>query len=407
MRISNNTNLNILNSITKFNFCAGYTKLYTDFDGTYFPFSQESIVYHDNKSITKANQMYGAFKDFINVAKEKFSLLITTGRSALEMYGILNYFEENNVDFNKPKGYIFRDGLEEVDNINDESLDSVSDSHLLYLKDEIKNIIYGIDKNITIIEPDSNKWIKGRENKTLETLFEKLEPKLRQKYVSIVAENNGMMELAFSPDTDIKPYFETINEYFRENGIPADINLYNNDKCLYIPYQKDEFSDKYVFMPANTIFIRPRKDGVKTDKLNKPKEDVRKIIENSSNDLVIVAGDGSNDIEMLNPLNYIDLLGITFDKEKSVEELFEQKDVLSAIEKLPLISIITGENECMDSILKIKSLLDKIGIYKIFVAKNPSKDFLNKVKQGMLTYSDENSEYKYNLGYSLYKEILE
>ena len=112
MRISNNTNLNIINSITKFNFCAGYTKLYTDFDGTYFPFSQESIVYHDNESITKANQMYSTFRNFIGIAKEKFSLLVTTGRSALEMYGILNYFKERNVDFNMPKGYIFRDGLE-------------------------------------------------------------------------------------------------------------------------------------------------------------------------------------------------------------------------------------------------------------------------------------------------------
>lgn len=150
MRIANNTNSSTVNSITKFNFCAGYTKLYTDFDGTYFPFSQESIVYQDNESIKKANQMYTAFKEFIGIAKEKFSLLITTGRSALEMYGILNYFKDSNVNFNRPKGYIFRDGLEEVDNVNDGSLDSVSDSHLLDLKENLTQIIQSIDKFIFI-----------------------------------------------------------------------------------------------------------------------------------------------------------------------------------------------------------------------------------------------------------------
>ena len=88
------------------------------------------------------------------------------------------------------------------------------------------------------------------------------------------------------------------------------------------------------------------------------------------------------------------------------EENLAQEEVLSAISKLPLVSIVTGENRCMGEILKIKEELDKKGIHKIFNAKNPSEEFLAKLKEGMLIYSGENAEYRDNLGVELLEEIL-
>ena len=184
-----------------------------------------------------------------------------------------------------------------------------------------------------------------------------------------------------------------------------DIEFYYSDSIRHVPCQEGSSAEP-VYKKANTIFVRPAKDGIKADKLNKPKQEIREIIKNNSNDLVVVAGDDSNDFEMLNPLNYLDIFGVSIDENMPIEEILAQEEVLSAISKLPLVSIVTGENRCMGEILKIKEELDKKGIYKIFNAKNPSEEFLAKLKEGMLIYSGENAEYRDNLGVELLKEIL-
>ena len=51
------------------------------------------------------------------------------------------------------------------------------------------------------------------------------------------------------------------------------------------------------------LVYTPKIDGNELTKVFDTKEAVSKAIKN--NDLVIVAGDGSNDFEMLNPLEYI------------------------------------------------------------------------------------------------------
>jgi len=402
MKISNNFNANI----TRYSFCAGKTRLYTDFDGTYFPFSQNSIRKEDEESIEKANEMYSGFKSFANKAKEKFSILITTGRNKWEMLGALTDFKKSGVDFNLPNGYIFSNGVEEISDIKNENLSKTLTPELFKRKEDIKGIIKDLDSEIEIIEPIANTRISGRENETVSALFETLELKARKKYVSLVSETSGMLELAFTPNIDIKPYYEQIDAYFKEHKIPVDIEFYYSDRVRYLPYQK-ESSDECIYERANTIFIRPAQEGIKTDKLNRPKNEIREIIQNNSNDLVAVAGDDSNDIEMLNPLNYIDIFNVSYDKNLAIEEILKQDEVLSAISKLPLVVIITGENPCMDTILKMKKILDDKGIHKIFNAKNSSKEFLNKLKEGMLIYSTENGQYKENLGFDLYEELLQ
>lgn len=402
MKISNTLQNNTIN----INFRAGNTKLYTDFDGTYFPFSQDALMRKDEKSILKTNSMFSDFKKFIDKAKEKFSLFITTGRSKAEMFGVINIFKQMNVIFNVPVGYVLRDGLEEISSMGIENLDSVSNSQFLKNTNSIIKIIRGIDDKLTIIEPVSNKWIKGRENDVLQSKFEKLSPEKQQRYVSIVSEDNGMLEIAFTPNIDTKSYVSKITEYYKKNNIPVNIQSYNSDNNVYVPVKEDISSLRYIFKPSNTIFIKPIKDGVIPDKLIQTKNEVKNIIQNKSNDLVVAAGDGLNDINMLNPLNYIDILGISINKKKTIEELLEQEEVLSAISELPLVVIVTGEHECMEPILKIKEILDQKGIQKIFTAKNPSSEFLDKIKLGMLIYSENNDEYKYNLGYDLYEELL-
>jgi len=254
------------------NFNAGKTKLYTDFDGTYFPSNQYFVQFRIPSDILMLQKMYGAFQKFFNIAQGQFETIVTTGRDIFDLEKALNIFKKSNVNIPPFQGYIFEDGLKEM-------------------------------------------------------------------------KNYDMEDFSFNPE---------------------------------------DFPNK----------------------LYQPKEQVRKIIKENSNDLVIVTGNDWNDADMLNPLNYIDIFGVEYNRCISLEELLDREDVINAIKKLPLISIVAGNNDSMKEILKIKHLLDKKGIHKIFQAKKPQTELLQKIKEGMRVYSMENSEYKNNLSTELQKEIL-
>ena len=146
MKISNN----YYTKITRFNFCAGKTRLYTDFDGTYFPFSQDSIRRDDKESISKANKMYSDFRNFTNKAKGKFSILITTGRNKWEMFGALNDFKKSKLNINLPNGYIFNNGVEEIKDISNENLSADLNPELFRRKEDIKQIISKLEENSSV-----------------------------------------------------------------------------------------------------------------------------------------------------------------------------------------------------------------------------------------------------------------
>ena len=262
-----------INAITSnISFRAGKTKLYTDFDGTYFPTSQYFVQLKIPSDISMLQNMYNSFQRFFDAAQEQFAIIITTGRNMFNFENVLNLFKNSNIDIPPFQGYIFEDGLEEM-------------------------------------------------------------------------KNYDMEDFSLNPD--------------------------------YFP-----------------------------NKLYQPKQEVKKIVEKNSNDLVIVAGNDWNDVDMLNPLNYIDIFGAEYNHCISLEELLDRKDVINAIKNLPLVSIVAGDSDKTREILKIKHLLDERGIHKIFHAKKPQTELLQKIKQGMQVYSLENSEYKNNLSAEIQKEIL-
>ena len=260
------------NNIKSFNFCAGKTKLYTDFDGTYFPSYEYLIFCNAPNDVAMIRKMYKSFQDFLNIAKEQFEIIISTGRDMFDFAKVLDIFKKANVDIPEIHGYVFEDGFEEMKNYNMENF-------------------------------------------------------------------------------SINP-----------NDFP--------------------------------------------NKLYQPKEQVRKIVENNSNDLVIVAGNEWNDVDMLNPLNYIDIFNAEYNRCLTMEELLDRKEVIDALQKLPLISIVASDSRNISQLLKLKELLDKKGIHKIFHAKKPEKELLQQIKKGMQVYCMENSEYKNNLGLDLKKEIM-
>ena len=260
-------------SITKYNYCAGKTQLYTDFDGTYFPSNQYFVMFKYPSDISMLQKMYSGFQGFFNIAKEQFETIITTGRDMFDFKRAIDIFQKSNVTFPQVQGYVFGDGLME-------------------LKDSSLNL-----NSVSMTEEDF------------------------------------------------------------------------------------------------------------PNKLYQPKAQVKRIVENNSNDLIIVAGNDWNDVDMLNPLNYLDVFNIEYNRCIDLEDLLNQEDILDALRKMPLVSIVSGNSKNIAGILKIKHILDKKGIYKIFYAKNPETELLKRIKQGMYIYSQDNEEYRNNLNPLLLNEI--
>lgn len=408
MRISPISPLNKKN----LSFKTGNTRLYTDFDGTFFPFPQDILIdKRANQEYSLMNKMHESIKAFVSTAKDKFSIVVTTGRSRNEMQYLFQYLTKPSSSFFLPKDFIFRDGLEEaqiaMETPDDLVLTPVSVSCEREKNKELaKKIIRSVDKNITILEPDINKSMKDYGEYSLEYHFKLLSSKSRKRYVSVIAESNGLIEMVFSPNVDTKDYVKKFSDYYKKTRQKTQIQSIDSDSSYYVPFQEDDTSE-YTYRKANTIFIKPMGNNDPVNKLDKPKEQVRKIVEGQKDDLVIVAGDGSNDAQMLNPLNYLDIYGLNIDKSKPVEDILSDPKVVNAIRKLPLICIIAGDAANLGQILEIKRLLDDIGISKILWAEDSKSELLPKIKRGMLIYSDLNNEYKYSLGYDLYRNILE
>ena len=263
-------------NVKSMNFRAGKTKLYTDFDGTFFPSNQFLVKFKLPDEILKLQKMYCGFSKFFEAAKGQFSTIITTGRDISDMEKAITVLKNSDIKFPPVQGYVFEDGLAQ---------------------------------------------------------------------------------------TNESPVFD-----------------FNNSTILFYD---DDFPNK----------------------LTQTKNEVRKIVETESNDLVIVAGNEWNDADMLNPLNYIDIFDVEYNRCIDIEQLLSRDDVLNAIRKLPLVSIVSSKSKNLKMILKIKKILDKKGIYKIFYAKNPESELLEKIKQGMFLYGLENNEYKKNLSPKL-KQML-
>ena len=401
-----------LSNYKRISFKAGNTKLYTDFDGTFFPFPQDILVdERASKEFSIMNKMHERIKSFVSTAKDKFSIVVTTGRSRNEMQYLFQYLTKPSSSFFLPKDFIFRDGLEEaqitVGATNDMVLIPVATSYEQKKNKELaKRIIKSVDKNITILEPDINKSMKDYGKHSLEYQFRLLSGKNRKRYVSVIAESNGLIEMVFSPNVNTRDYVKKFREYFATIRPKMQIQSIDSDSSYYVPFQEDDTSE-YTYRKANTIFVKPMENNDPVNKLDKPKEQVRRIVEEKGDDLVIVAGDGSNDAQMLNPLNYVDIYGLNIDKSQPVEYILSDPNVVDAIKQLPLICIVAGNGSNLGSILEIKKSLDEKGISKILWAEDSKSELLPKIKRGMLIYSDLNSEYKYNLGYDLYREILE
>lgn len=319
----------IANSI---NFTAGKVELYTDFDGTYCPAKHSSL--HDPNANMFMNEYCDRMDKFIKSTEGDLHVNITTGRTLGEYESISWLLKMRNFKLPLPETIITKNGSDRhIKNGTDDDFYNKGhfpysfnktykskECHLKELTNWDGNEIYKevrrlADKyKIRFVEGDSENSVFDYGEKSLFSNG-KLNPDewkrlpikngiIQQHQVPIAdyslgSRKDGILKLhfIFSPDYGFCPERNWIYDNFM------------NDLKAYFSTKKVHYNIKWE--PANnqnkhriSCSITPEYEHGELTKLYDTKEAVKKAIKN--NDIVITAGDGSNDFDMLNPLKYLD-----------------------------------------------------------------------------------------------------
>lgn len=403
-------------------FKAGKTRVFADFDNTYTPFShndmcQKDVFVNDQNQRNHFNNYFNNFKNLKDAAKDKFSLTITTGRNAAEYIFVENALKEQNLDYFSPDYLVTRDGADKFikENgrwIKEENKDKIIQEkaygwNAQKIKSDLKRIISLNTKDSFVIESPVNRTKWDYPGISMQDELEKTNPYNIKNYVSFSKDENNIIEIAFSNKLPVDRLKQLINWYLNNNRIDSVLSHYPKDNNAYFP-QYDNGLVRYE--PGNRMIIKPKVDNKPLTKLYDVKEEVKAVVVNDTNDFVIAAGDEINDEEMLNPLNYIDIFGINIDKNKPINEILENENVLDAIYKLPLKIIIVGNSPNLEHLREMDRILKSKGLDKITCINSPDdppNGLVNAIKKAMYKYSEQNDEYSYYMGMDLFKYLLE
>lgn len=403
-------------------FKAGKTSVYTDFDRTYTPFSHVEMcadytLPEGSEKRFLFNEYFQKIKDFSDIAKGKVLLTITTGRNVSEYKYVEQKLKDKHLNYFSPDAVITKDGGDRFvkqdnkwckDSQKTEAIKTSTNGwDALKIKIAIKDIIRQESKNPVFIESPVNRTKDDYGAISLEEQFDKLSDKEKENYVSFTKDEDNSIEIAFSnkiPSAKIK---EKIEDYLKKNNINAVVKHYPQDFNGFCPQFKN---GEKLILPGDRMFIKPAPEGKQISKLYDVKDALKKVINGSTDDLIIAAGDESNDEEMLNPLNYLDLYGINIDKHKPVSEILKDENALEALGKMPFAAIIVGSSKKLDHLREMDKMLREKGINKIICipdSLDKNNGFVEAIKTAMYDYAEKNPLYSYEMGMDLYTSLMD
>ncbi len=353
-------------------FKSGKVKGYFDFDDTYLPVSHAQLKSEapgQNQELKQYCQELESF--FYQIHKEGgFNFSITTGRTLGEYEAISNLIREKGYKLPFPDSVIVKNGSDEYIKTKNDGEFYVrgifpfnQDSRNLEKEQEIRNMtnwdadsIRAKVKNILeshdfdVVEADSENSVEDYGTRSLFSQGKlRYEDKTIQRYPGMSPKSDWNVGLR--NDGKSKIYFTLP---YDTNYCPERTEVKNTlqkEICGYL----DKNGVKYGYYSIdNSIAGRP---AVEIEPLMHDKTlfqrgltklyDTKKALERAikENDLVIVAGDGSNDKTMLNPLSYLNI-----DKEK-FPLLYKSRDPKMFMEYLTY-----NEQQCQSIIKQLEDM---------------------------------------------------
>ena len=388
----------------KINFTAGKVEVFSDFDGTYCPARHSSL--HDVNSDGFMPEYCDRIDKFLKSTEGDLHFNITTGRTYGEYECISWLLRMRNFRLPFPETLITKDGSDRlIRNGSDsdfyergvfpfsydrrfkekeEHIKSMTNWDGAGIHDELKRLV-GKYK-IRLVEADSQNSVFDYGDRSLFSEG-KLNPEdwrnlpSRDGHIlehqTPVAEyvlgsrNDGNLKfyLVFPPDYGYCPERNWIYDNFMD-----DLRAYMSSKNIHynMEWEGPEQYNKFRI----SCSITPQFENGPLTKLYDTKEAVKKALKND--DVVITAGDGSNDFDMLNPLRYLDKDFLTECEKNSKNKTFYQKDMQGKLEDLQ--KIYNGDNSTYIKALRQELTqngflrkLEELPLYSIVIKKEHSK----------------------------------
>ncbi len=369
-------------------FKAGHTTIISDFDGTYMPATFDHSVVVSKKGYFDSYDYFEYFSKFQKLfsgLKDKCEFILSSGRNIYET----EFFFKNlpNPSYvPKPDYFISSNGSDILERDGDgfsykrALISKQKESDITTLSgwdtEKIKGITRSILKNegFEVIESkvNSNKQEYGEFSS--EANIERLKTPYSNKVASIRQDEHLHLNVAFTKDSDEQTILTTlkkIEDTLTNSGIKANYSF--NSKNPYAGNQR------IIELTPRIKYLTGEEGSL--SKLYDPLLRIQSAAKN--NDLIIVAGDSSNDKPMLNLINYF---------KKNMQ--LTQKDM----DNLPVISIIVeNKNSKITSLKNELAKFNHDSIKKMIVV-NPNgsgdvKTLHEAIELAIKSYSDQNNSF--------------
>ena len=382
--------MHITNVTSHLNFMAGKVHVYSDFDGTYCPAKHSSL--HNEGENGFMNEYCSKMDKFIKSTEGDMHFHVTTGRTFGEYDAISHLLRMRNFRLPLPESFISKNGSDEfIKNGSDAEFYEKGVFPYKYtepnkLKEEeikkltnwdggkLKTFIRDLADRykLRFVEADSENSVKDYGNNSLfsegklkSDEWKKLPNRDGQIFEHRVpiadfvlgSRNDGNLKinLIFSPDYGYCPernyiydnFMNEIKEYLQKNNVEYSMDW-------EIPNKHNQY--------RNHCNIVPKINGLPLTKLYDTKNALAKAMK--ENDMVVVAGDGSNDFEMLNPLEYIEQNDWEKFKSKSECDYFYNADMKGKLKYIQ--DAYEGRNDKLKQELESNGLIKQIREMPLF-----------------------------------------
>lgn len=427
-------------------FKSGNIRFFSDFDGTFLPISHTEFQNNNSHGLTqKIRNYFSNFSEFLRKTDKGLDFTITTGRTFHEYKRMFEISREKGYEMTLPKSLIVKNG-------SDEYLNSDNLTNSFPFKYSAPN------KEKEVLLKDLTGWDGRILKEKLCKLFEKYNLRIVEAGSEFSAYDYG--KESFFAEGNIPYEAEKVFDKTLKADWVIGLRKDGNSK-IYISYPYDMFTNperKKIFeslkeeikLVLNNCGIKnvcnkygqskheacgrpwqilePMVDSKLKDKLNKSKDvgltklfDTKEALKKAkkNNDLIIVAGDSSNDYEMLNPILYFEesiekfnkkhpeekfLLEWSSNPKKFVEILDKHPDLAKEFLDLPLIGVYVKNSEPKSKFKELIECFSNGKYKKIIITDN--WELQKGLNEAIRLYCKQNSAFKEKLSPDVFKEVF-
>lgn len=418
-------------------FKAGKVRVFSDFDRTFLPAKHQHFVQvSDERFVNAIKKYFKNFSEFLNKTKDGLKFTITTGRTFGEFLTMAEIARERKFEMPLPDTLIVKNGSDEHTRVGtDEDFYNGGEFPFKYEvtnkeKEEkirqisgwdgakVKQILKDIFKsyNFRIVEADSEHSVKDYGPRSL--FYQGNLPYEDKKVFHgtdkadwvVGFRNDGNLKVFYTLPADM----ENVEErwYTLQDILDKSRNKFDAEGIKIVRTDETLHGRPCVILEPSVFKYQSQKN---LTKLYDPLDAVKEATKN--NDLVIVAGDSSNDKVMLNPglylQNYLtedilkrhgnmDLL-YSLERPKALIEILDKDPELAEIFiKMPFRGVIVRQHGGKNELIELEPFAK--GKYQKLVVVDEG-ELQQGIKDSIKQYGEQNPKYKEKLSSDLKKQI--